>query len=473
MLDRWITRESRAEELAFLRERLAFGDCCSLIGVNNAGKSTLLRLLVEDFDARPQPPRVPVAQADIRPLPVYVDFNLLSSTSDREFYGLLVQCLLDELERRAAPAALRKRLVDLYQRIAHPEHRLLVPMDFKACLELLCEDSHQVLFLFDEFDEPCRRLDGQVLLNLRAFKDRFGPRLAYVTATGQPLADLITQPGASEFAELFAGNSLYLCSLRPEAAAALVRSYATTRGLAIDDRAVESVVDLAGAHPGLLLAVCHWIEASAGSVSGSGETLRRTASGGHARQVPASVREAAVELIAADSAVEAECRNLWASLSETEQEGLIAIITGMQPPAPPVLRRLIDKGVVRATEAGQQIFSPLFAHFVRGRVQWRGLEVDVESGDVRINGRPPRESLTPEETRALVLLWKRANRTVSKAELSAAAWGQGYVPGTDDGRLHKFIERLRAKIEPDPDNPIYITTERARGYRLVLPSREP
>lgn len=465
MRDRWISPQSRAGELALLRERLAFGDCCALVGVNNAGKSTLLRLLVEDFTAQPQPLRAPAAAPDLRPLPVYVDFNLLSSISDREFYGLLVQCLLDELERREAPAALRKRLADLYQRIAHPEHRLLVPMDFKACLELLCEDSHQVIFLFDEFDEPCCRLDGQVLLNLRAFKDRFGYRLAYVTATGQPLADLITQPGASEFAELFAGNTFYLCSLHPDAAAALVRSYAAARGLAIDDRAVESAVDLAGAHPGLLLAVCHWLDSSAG---------RLPAPQGHGSLQPAaSVRDTAVELLASHGAVETECSNLWASLSESEQQGLIALVTGMQPPPPAVQRRLTEKGLVRAAAEGLRLFSPLFAHYVRGRVQWRGLEVDVESGDVRINGQPPRESLTPEETRALVLLWQRANRTVSKAELSAAAWGQGYVPGTDDGRLHKFIERLRAKIEPDPDNPTYITTERARGYRLVLPSRQP
>jgi hypothetical protein len=465
MRDRWISRQSRAGELALLRERLAFGDCCALVGVNNAGKSTLLRLLVDEFAAQLQRPRAP-ATVNLRPLPVYVDFNLLSSTSDREFYGLLVQCLLDELERCEAPAALRQRLADLYQRIAHPEHRLLVPMDFKACLELLCEDSHQVVFLFDEFDEPCRRLDGQVLLNLRAFKDRFGHRLAYVTATGQPLADLITQPGASEFAELFAGNTIYLCSLRPDAAAALVRSYAAARGLAIDDRAVESAVDLAGAHPGLLLAVCHWLETSAArqpAPHGDGSALAP----------PASVRETAVELLAAHGAVETECSNLWASLSASEQQGLIALVTAMQPPPPAVQRRLAEKGLVRTAPAGPQLFSPLFAHYVRGRVQWSGLEVDVESGDVRIHGQPPRESLTPEETRALILLWQRANRTVSKAELSAAAWGQGYVPGTDDGRLHKFIERLRAKIEPDPDNPTYITTERARGYRLVLPSRQP
>jgi DNA-binding winged helix-turn-helix (wHTH) protein len=183
------------------------------------------------------------------------------------------------------------------------------------------------------------------------------------------------------------------------------------------------------------------------------------------------VVQTAVELIAADPTVDAECANLWASLTEVEQRGLIAIAAGLQPPPPAVLRRLTDKGLVRNADA-ECLLSSIFAHYVRGRVQRHGLEVDVESGDVRVNGQPPREALTLEETRALVLLWQRAGRTVSKAELSAAAWGHGYVPGTDDGRLHKFIERLRAKVEPDPDNPIYVTTERARGYRLVLPAAD-
>ena len=37
----------------------------------------------------------------------------------------------------------------------------------------------------------------------------------------------------------------------------------------------------------------------------------------------------------------------------------------------------------------------------------------------------------------------------------------------DDARIEKLVSRLRAKIEPDPTNPRYLTTLRGRGYKLV------
>ena len=47
---------------------------------------------------------------------------------------------------------------------------------------------HKVILLFDEFDEPFAQLDSRVFLNLRALRDRHSTKLAYVTATNQPLA---------------------------------------------------------------------------------------------------------------------------------------------------------------------------------------------------------------------------------------------------------------------------------------------
>ena len=51
-------------------------------------------------------------------------------------------------------------------------------------------------------------------------------------------------------------------------------------------------------------------------------------------------------------------------------------------------------------------------------------------------------------------------------ELLQAVWGQAYKKETN--YLRVYISQLRQKLEADPANPQYFTTETGIGYRLVL-----
>jgi two-component system KDP operon response regulator KdpE len=44
-------------------------------------------------------------------------------------------------------------------------------------------------------------------------------------------------------------------------------------------------------------------------------------------------------------------------------------------------------------------------------------------------------------------------------------WGPEY--GDEDHYIHVYVARLRKKIERDPQNPRYLTTEPGVGYRLL------
>ncbi len=46
-------------------------------------------------------------------------------------------------------------------------------------------------------------------------------------------------------------------------------------------------------------------------------------------------------------------------------------------------------------------------------------------------------------------------------------WGPG---GGDRDMLRQLVRRLRSKIEPDPANPIFISTVSGLGYGLALDS---
>ena len=50
-----------------------------------------------------------------------------------------------------------------------------------------------------------------------------------------------------------------------------------------------------------------------------------------------------------------------------------------------------------------------------------------------------------------------------------SVWGESYLDEVDDARIEKLVSRLREKIEPNPEQPKYLTTVRGRGYKLVGP----
>jgi two-component system KDP operon response regulator KdpE len=72
--------------------------------------------------------------------------------------------------------------------------------------------------------------------------------------------------------------------------------------------------------------------------------------------------------------------------------------------------------------------------------------------------------LTPKELDLLRYLTQRANEVVPHRELLQAVWGPDYGDQVD--YLRAFIKTLRKKIEPNPDNPQYVTTEPWIGYRF-------
>ncbi len=98
---------------------------------------------------------------------------------------------------------------------------------------------------------------------------------------------------------------------------------------------------------------------------------------------------------------------------------------------------------------------------VPGKILRAGeIEIDMERYSVSIRGKPVRLSAT--EFRLLLYLVERKGRVFSREQLLDAVWGDdAFVePRTVD--VH--IRRLRAQIEEDPSNPLYIKTMRGIGY---------
>ena len=93
-------------------------------------------------------------------------------------------------------------------------------------------------------------------------------------------------------------------------------------------------------------------------------------------------------------------------------------------------------------------------------------QVDFQARSVTSRGTAVR--LTPKEFDLLRYLILHPNRAIPHRELLQAVWGPDY--GDQVEYLRVFIKQLRRKIEPKPEDPLYILTEPWIGYRLQNPA---
>ena len=138
-----------------------------------------------------------------------------------------------------------------------------------------------------------------------------------------------------------------------------------------------------------------------------------------------------------------------------------------------------DEDVVAGLEAGADdyIFKPMPSFKVlQARIEARlrplrepevnelligPLVIDVLGHEVRRDG--VRVALTPLEFNLLQTLAESPKQVFTREDLLKKVWGYHYDADTRLVNVH--VQRLRSKIEDDPDNPKIVVTERGVGYK--------
>jgi two-component system KDP operon response regulator KdpE len=90
--------------------------------------------------------------------------------------------------------------------------------------------------------------------------------------------------------------------------------------------------------------------------------------------------------------------------------------------------------------------------------------IDLDAYKVTVRGRELR--LTPKEFEVLAYLAKNRGKVVTHRAILGAVWGADSAHQTE--YLRVFINRLRRKIEADPESPRHILTEPHVGYRFQV-----
>lgn len=432
--------------------------CVQVVGISNIGKSALLRLL-----AQPDVWMQELGEAGHEYLAVYVDCNRMLEMSDQGFYELVLRCLQESSTTLAGLPELNAA----YEMLVAPASEFQVPLAFNRGLTAVIQATPQKLaLLFDEFDEPFAHIDPRVFLNLRALRDRYSAKLAYVTATGQPLSALTTNHHSAEFCELFAPHTWYLAPLTRPDVERMIHRYMDAYEAKFTESDVDFIYAWAGGHPSMVNGVCRVLEAAL-------DEQERMALEPMERQ---DFHQAIARRLLADEQLVQECTKIWDLCSPAEQQELLALTRTQYQPDRSILADLQRKYLVIRIEGHYHLFCRLLQEFVRRKTirtprEGTRLWVDVDAGEVLVDGKPV-DTLTNLEYRLMLLLFYNADKIVDKYNIVSEVWGEAYLDEVDDARIEKLISRLRQKIEPDPSSPRFLTTVRGRGYRLLLTNNE-
>nr|WP_062338968.1 response regulator transcription factor [Herbidospora sakaeratensis] len=99
------------------------------------------------------------------------------------------------------------------------------------------------------------------------------------------------------------------------------------------------------------------------------------------------------------------------------------------------------------------------------RITFGDLMIDRGALKVTLDGREVH--LTPTELRLLLELVRHPGQVLNRRYLLRSVWDHTHV--ADSRLVDACVQRIRAKIEPTPGDPVYIHTVRGFGYRFSGP----
>lgn len=107
-------------------------------------------------------------------------------------------------------------------------------------------------------------------------------------------------------------------------------------------------------------------------------------------------------------------------------------------------------------------YERLKGHTVSEVIEHKGLEINIASHKVMVNGMPVQ--LTTKEYELLFFLASNPNIVFTKTHLFDTIWGDECYG--DNATVAVHIQKIRKKIEKDPSNPEFIETLWGTGYRF-------
>jgi hypothetical protein len=415
---------------------------CNLIGEPRIGKTSLLYRIYEQQMGLPP---------NEKGLYVWVPLAELHKHDSLSFWRFLA--------KKVCKSQLKAGLLPEKTAVPRPDEAEIIFEALDECLEQLFEEVKldRLVMIIDDFDlVVCDNgIEKRDLDWLRALATRYGRALAFVISSTDSLvtlADRLTGPSdVSPFPNLF--HNLQLGLLDPSDAEKLCRQAAVGEQFEINKKDVAFLLAEAGRHPDLLKIACNHLFAEG-----------REKSDDNYHQAAGFVR--------LDDRVGWLSRQFINRRTPEEKVILHQIIAGLPMTNTILLNHLQKVGLIELRNDKPVLFADAFQYWFQQKVESQPasrieyvtpllpFEHAPDERKVKMNGRVI--ELTRLENRLLIYLGEHVNQVCTNQELLQNVWGEGKKKAV----VEKGINRLRKKIEQDPQRPRYILSARGEGYLL-------
>jgi hypothetical protein len=216
----------------------------------------------------------------------------------------------------------------------------------------------RIVFIFDEFERMLELLPAAFFVTLRALRDRFRYLLVYITASRQPITDLVSQYKPNEheemspFAEIFRVNGYVGPYLREADREDMIRRLGErlppTRRLTPDLK--DALLRIGGGHAGLTRTMFDYLSV-----------------------IQNNNDQASIWALLTKDKVVDELRTMLKSVSPGEQDLLLRLVNrdpiGVDPQTDELLELLMRKHIL-LKEGGQYwVMPPILAHYLATQAQ--------------------------------------------------------------------------------------------------------
>ncbi len=421
-------------------------------GEPRIGKTSLLYYLVHPEGARSLPEFQKYIGDPSHYLFVLVELQRLPVRNAVGFWRYLLDRLIEEALKEDSTHLTEQKANSITQGAGTDQYQ--VQTSFETCLKQM---RKKVVFLFDDFDILIEGFDDievvQVTDTLRTLKEALdlNDLLNYIIVSTDPLVRLFKKKpifSVSPFISIVIPIPP-LGLLERDAANELIqqplRHSVEQRVPPFTEQDMAFIYELAGRYPGFIKITCYNLFAAYSQGTMDFSTIQ--------------------QMIADDPSVRWLMDGLWERLKQDEllenlplQEVLRQIAQAQSPTNMSAFRELCQRGLVEVEDAPSppRVFGDLFCSFILNQDQQK---LGQSSPMVTLP-----TDLTHKEALLYRFLAQHLGQACSRTQLQSAIWGDK-IPGSPDA-LEQLVKRVRIKIEPNRDQPLYLISVRGQGYLL-------